>query len=217
MAADGWLPEIVIGVDFGMTCTAVAYSMSPRWAEPKPLQHWPGKMINELANKVPTLLQYHEDLKTVKNWGFLCTHEDQEAEMLACFKLYLDPEYHDPRPDAPQREDAQRWFEDYLRSLHSYIEEYFSNSYPRWKTQRTAFVFSVPTTWKSPAMIDETKGILQKAGFAGDGPDHRVEISLTEAEAAAVYASKQQFEVCFFTLHMRNDWWIDMTNVRGMM
>lgn len=26
MAFDGWIPEIVIGVDFGMTCTGMTYA-----------------------------------------------------------------------------------------------------------------------------------------------------------------------------------------------
>ena len=44
-------------------------------------------------------------------------------------------------------------------------------------------------------MIAETEKLIEAAGFGSDGEEHRVEIGLTEAEAAAVYASKQQFEV----------------------
>ena len=229
MASDGWVPEIVVGVDFGMTCTGVsalpkdtvpapsrpgfgdirqfakncsislgvAYSMGPDWPEPKTLQHWPGKMINELANKVPTLLQYKENSREVKAWGFLCDQESEDTDILACFKLHLDPAYVDPRTDAPvpTLEEAREWFQDYLRCLHDHIEDYFSNAFPRWKTQRTEFVFSVPTTWKSASMIAETERLIKGAGYGKDGTNHRVGIGLTEAEAAAVYASKQQFEV----------------------
>lgn len=116
-------------------------------------------------------------------------------DCLGYFKLHLDPAYSDPRPDAPTLEQARRWFQDYLRCLHDHIEETFSNSFPRWKNQRTEFVFSVPTTWKNPSMIAETERLIREAGFGTDAQDHRVTISLTEAEAAAVYASKQQFEV----------------------
>ncbi|KAK3172591.1 hypothetical protein OEA41_005915 [Lepraria neglecta] len=195
MPADGWVPEIVVGIDFGMTCTGVAYSMGPDWPEPKTLQHWPGKMINELANKVPTLLQYDENTNVVKAWGFLCDQDSEDADVIGYFKLHLDPAYLDPRPDAPKLEQARQWFRDYLRCIHDHIEETFSNSFPRWKSQRTEFVFSVPTTWKNPSMIAETERLVQDAGFGHDGPDHRAEIGLTEAEAAAVYASKQHFEV----------------------
>ena len=44
-------------------------------------------------------------------------------------------------------------------------------------------------------MIAELERLIKGASFGDDGPYHRVTIGLTEAEAAAVYASKQQFEV----------------------
>ena len=167
--------------------------MGPDWPEPRTIQHWPGKMINELANKVPTVLQYNEDTNTVKAWGFLC--DDQSGDDIGYFKLHLDPAFTDPRPDAPSLDQARQWYQDFLRCLHDYLEESFSNSFPRWKSQRIEFIFSVPTTWKSPSMIAETEQLIRGAGFGADGLDHRANISLTEAEAAAVYASKQQFRV----------------------
>ncbi|KAG8527807.1 uncharacterized protein KY384_007961 [Bacidia gigantensis] len=149
-------------------------------------------MINELANKVPTLLQYVPGTRSVKAWGFLC---DQESEdVLDCFKLHLDPTFIDPRPDPPSLEQARQWYRDYLRCIHDHVEETFSNSFPRWQTQNAEFIFSVPTTWKNPSMIAETQRLINEAGFGRDGPDHRATISLTEAEAAAVYASKQRYE-----------------------
>ena len=156
-------------------------------------------MISDLANKVPTRLQYEEDTQEVKAWGFLCDQESEDTDVMEYFKLHLDPEYEDPRADAnvPTLEEARRYFQDYLRCLHDYIEDYFSNAFPRWNTQRIEFVFSVPTTWKSASIIAETERLIKGAGYGGDGVHHRVGIGLTEAEAAAVYASQQQFEVCF--------------------
>ena len=152
-------------------------------------------MINELANKVPTILRYEGNPRAIKTWGFLCDAEVEDADIIDCFKLHLDPEYKDPRPNAPTLGHARQWFRDYLHCVHSHIEETFSNAFPRWKTLRTEFVFSVPTTWKNPRLIAETTALIKDAGFGSDGPNHRAEIGLTEAEAAAVYASKQQFEV----------------------
>lgn len=164
--------------------------MGPDWPEPKTIQHWPGKMINELANKVPTALQYEYDSNTVKAWGFLCDPDNRDTDTITRFKLYLDPTHSDARQDSPSLGQARQWFHDYLCCIHNHIETTFSESFPRWKTQRTEFVFSVPTTWKNPGLVAETKRIIKKAGFGTDGPGHRVEIGLTEAEAAAVYASK---------------------------
>ena len=180
---------------FAFAIPGVAYSMAPEWPEPRTLQHWPGKMLNELANKVPTLIEYTDDARYVQAWGFLCDQEREDADTKDFFKLHLDPQYQDERPDAPKLEDARRWFQDYLSCLHNHIEETFSNSFPRWRAQNTEFLFSVPTTWKNPSMIAETERLIKRAGFGGDGPNHRVKIGLTEAEAAAVYASKQQFQV----------------------
>ena len=168
--------------------------MAPEWPEPKTLQHWPSKMISELANKVPTLLRYDSTASQVGSWGFLCEADDDDDDIIDCFKLHLDPEYADPRPDAPKAQQARRWYKDYLRCLHDYIQEVFSNSFARWNNLPVEFIFSVPTTWKNPSMISEITAIIEAAGFGGDGLHHRVKIGLTEAEAAAVYASRQQMD-----------------------
>ena len=167
--------------------------MSPDWSEPKTLQHWPPRMISELANKVPTTLQYHQTVNDVKAWGFLC-ESDEDLDVVDCFKLHLDPEYADPRPNAPSSDQARQWYRDYLRCLHDYIAEEFLNSYVRWKQTPVEFIFSVPTTWKNPSMIVDILALIKEAGFGSDGSEHRVQVGLTEAEAAAVYASRHQIE-----------------------
>jgi len=45
-------------------------------------------------------------------------------------------------------------------------------------------------------MVAETKQLIHNAGFGRDNPLQTADISLTEAEAAAVYASKQQYCSC---------------------
>ena len=169
--------------------------MGPEWLEPKTIQHWPGKGINELANKVPTLLQYEDDAATIKSWGFLADTDESNEDILTCFKLHLDPTYRDPRPEAPRLAQARQWFQDYLRCIHDHIVEIFENSLPRWSLTRTEFIFSVPTTWKNPGMIIQIERLIKGAGYGSDGPYHRARVGLTEAEAAAVYASRQNFDV----------------------
>ena len=106
------------------------------------------------------------------------------------FKLFLDPSFRDEFQDAPTLDEARRWFTDFLACVYKSITRYFIETIPRWHTRSVEFVFSVPTTWKDPAMIAETEQLIRNAGF-GKENRHMVEISLTEAEAAAVYASKQ--------------------------
>ena len=169
--------------------------MAPAWHQPKIIQHWPGKMLNELSNKVPTKVQYDENTGQMKKWGFQCDYDEAGADVKEFFKLHLDPEYEDKRPNAPSSADARCWLRDYLRCIHNHIRDTFNDSFPRWTARRVEFIFSVPTTWANPRMIANMDGIVRDAGFGSDGAEHRSTIGLTEAEAAAVYASKQQFEV----------------------
>ncbi|MCJ1381372.1 hypothetical protein MMC17_004482 [Xylographa soralifera] len=194
MAARNKIPHIVVGIDFGMTCTGVAYSYGPEWPSPITLQHWPGKLINELANKVPTLVSYTPGTAHVKCWGFLSEAEVDFADHRELFKLDLDPSFNAENPERAIVEDARQWFQDYMRCIHDHLAETFSNNFPKWRSQSVEFIFSVPTTWRSPSLIIEIKTLLAGAGFGKDGTNHSLDISLTEAEAAAVYASKQQYQ-----------------------
>ena len=117
-------------------------------------------------------------------------HEMQSEEL---FKLYLDPAHRDTFRDAPTLEEARQWFRDYLSCIYKAVRQYFSDSIPRWGSKNVEWLFSVPTTWKSPAMVAETEKLIKAAGF-GEKGNHLVKISLTEAEAAAVYASKQHYK-----------------------
>lgn len=152
-------------------------------------------MVSELANKVPTMLQYKPGSMSVDGWGFLCDPDSEDPDFVECFKLHLDPSFQgDLRPDRPTTQGARKWYLDYLRGVHDYIVGVFSDDIPGWETQKVEFVFSVPTTWKNPKMVAEMEQLLRSASFARDEMDHRAKISLTEAEATAVQASKQRYE-----------------------
>lgn len=148
-------------------------------------------MINELANKVPTMVQYMPQSDVVKAWGFLCNQDSGAEDVEDCFKLHLDPDFKGYQsPDAPTLQKARQWFQDFLQGVHDHIVDTF----PRWGAEKVEFIFSVPTTWKNPSMVAEIETLIRKAGFGKDGPEHRAGVGLTEAEAAAVYASKQQYD-----------------------
>lgn len=111
------------------------------------------------------------------------------------FKLYLDPHYQDSSEDAPTLQEARRWFQDYLSCLHAYLQEHFIKTVPRFEQKRIEYVFSVPTTWKDPATIARTEGLIRAAGFgSSENKKNRASVYLTEAEAAAVYTSKQSMD-----------------------
>ncbi|KAL4948541.1 hypothetical protein BDW69DRAFT_203477 [Aspergillus filifer] len=202
MASD-WCPDLVVGVDFGMTCTGVAYSYGPNWPTPKPIQHWPGLVGSQIATKVPSHILYPSasnlihDSNSIK-WGFQCeevlsrpssstTHDSKDIKQF--FKLNLDPDFIDKRPDAPTREQAMRYFTDYIGCVYRYVVDYFGRTLPRFEGMKVEFVFSVPTTWKDPRMVEELRGAVR----LGD-TKHRAVIGLTEAEAAAVYVSGLHYQ-----------------------
>jgi hypothetical protein len=209
MGLEAWKPDVVVAVDFGMTgllrntllrCftdiqtgTGVAYSAGPEWARPETIQHWPDATGTGLSDKVSTAISYDVETDQVVTWGFTVDPDNPNFRIEENFKLYLDPAYRDEFHSAPSLEEARRWFTDFLSCVYKSITQHFAETIPRWRMRKVEFVFSVPTTWKDPAMIAETEQLIRKAGF-GKEHGHAVEISLTEAEAAAVYASKQQYE-----------------------
>ncbi|KAF2836931.1 hypothetical protein M501DRAFT_978671 [Patellaria atrata CBS 101060] len=193
-------PHMIVGIDFGMTCTGVSYanltlgSENIRW-----IQKWPGRgQANE--NKVPTVLVYPTNQPHPSSWGFLSeTTAEQTAEnkeYVEWFKTYLDvtrlqqKQRDDPNDAAESIEQVEKWYEDYMRLLYQHIQfkltPELSGSGLLWQDARIEFVFSVPTTWEPHPTVERFRSIIQRAGY-GSSRNHTVTIGLTEAEAAAVH------------------------------
>ncbi|KAL8745997.1 MAG: hypothetical protein Q9190_001923 [Brigantiaea leucoxantha] len=192
-------PDLVVGVDFGMTCTGVSYanlsigSESVKW-----IQKWPGRsQANE--NKVPTIVVYPSHEHKPSSWGFLSeTAAEQNADdkdYKDWFKTFLDPhrlkqkQLDDPNYCPKDVQEVEQWYEDYLRLLYKHIEFKLSPELAGrpWHNARVEFVFSVPTTW-APSVVERYRSIVERAGFA-QCRTHSLTIGLTEAEAAAVHTS----------------------------
>lgn len=188
---EGWKPNIVIGIDFGMTQTAVSYSSAPEWPEPKCIQQWPGLPHHaSLANKVPSQAGYDAD-QNLLDWGFHCVYTTQELSVEKEFKLYLDPDFPDTYPSAPTHAEAKKFYVDYMSSLCKFIQVHFRQWYPNWHEQNVEYLFSIPTTWTSARLTARLEEWLEEAGFGGSNK-RRIKIAQTEAEAAAVYTAKAQ-------------------------
>lgn len=80
-----------------------------------------------------------------------------------------------------------------MSCLYHCIMGFLRDRMAHFQSKKIEFAFSVPTTWKDPAMIADIDRLIRGAGY-GQQPNQKVVISLTEAEAAAVYASKQQMQ-----------------------
>ncbi|MCJ1354012.1 MAG: hypothetical protein MMC33_003999 [Icmadophila ericetorum] len=196
-------PDLIVGVDFGMTCTGqgVAYMYLADLSAPvRYIQKWPGRRgANE--NKVPTVLVYEGS--RLSSWGFSCedaTEQNSPGKTTReWFKTQLSPEYlqqiqmDEPETAPKSREEVKRWFKDFMSKLYGQVESQLKPLLPTssWEDAKIEFIFSVPTTWKPYPTIEDFKIIIKQAGF-GRERDHSVVIGLTEAEAAAVYTSKDQ-------------------------
>lgn len=167
--------------------------MGPEWPAPKAIQHWPGKLGYENRNKVDTAIAYDTKSGYSTTWGFLIDEENSDLEVHDLFKLYLDPSLEDDFPSKPTIQEARKWFADYLHFIYQAIVQHFDDSYPRWNSRTVEFLFSVPTTWKSPGMIAQIEELIKRAGF-GERSNFIVRITLTEAEAAAVTTSKHAYD-----------------------
>ncbi|KAF2403093.1 hypothetical protein EJ06DRAFT_472162 [Trichodelitschia bisporula] len=192
--------DLIVAIDYGMTCTGVAYVNRTRSDNIRHLQRWPGRaQANE--NKVPTVLVYNKTADQMINWGF--TSEAKHSEQnnpneLYCdwFKTFLDPavlraaQARDPA-NIPSQADVDRWTQDYLQALYQHVKFKLSAEMPAhkpWSSAKVEFIFSVPTTWSPHPTVEKFRTIATRAGF-GESPLHAVKVSLTEAEAAAVYTS----------------------------
>ena len=204
--------DLVVGIGFGMTCTGrskssvhrnyllimskgVAFS-NTRMPLPKAIQRWPGKP-GETHNKVPSTIFYSPANPFVKEWGFLCQHSDGKKEW---FKRYLDPERlqsiasmgqgQTSSQDLPAFSEVRKWFKDYMVCLYKHISTTIQSTTGRWGAKRIEFVFSLPCTFNKLSIPRDIRDLVVEAGFEVGGAQHKVDIGLTEPEAAAVYTLK---------------------------
>ncbi|KAK2752856.1 hypothetical protein FQN55_005990 [Onygenales sp. PD_40] len=188
---------VAIGIDFGLTCTGVAYSIDSR--QPIAIQKWPGP--EELVNKVPTKLWYRAGCKKPVGWGLQCPGPrdlERGMDVVDCFKLYLEPDLIDGLESSPElgffRENVHVWYIDFLTALREHIVSHIKTENPEevvrdWALIKVKYIFSFPTTWLKTSMVATFKSLVLAAGY-GACPSHSVEIKTTEAAAAAVYSAK---------------------------
>lgn len=193
-------PDLVISIDFGMTCTGVAYCNVAAGNDiVRHIQRWPGRtQANE--NKVPTLLIYPHNSSTPSSWGFLAeTAQEQSGtgyDSREWFKIMLDEDLLEGvRQNAtdpgkvPRIHEVEKWYTDYFSLLYRTIEARLKGEIANhWDQANIEFIFSVPTTWRPPT-VERFKNIISRAGFESS-PRHTSIIGLTEAEAAAVHTAR---------------------------
>jgi hypothetical protein len=149
---------------------------------------------------VPTMLAYNMELGDIMaSWGYLCPtpRASDQTRLIEHFKLYLEQRiFERVNHKVWKIDDVRRFFEDFLRAVYRHIK----SALKLLPTTKVEYHFSVPTTWAHHDMVEEFRNIVQLAGYgsAGNNGLHSVDIALSEAEAAAVYAMKvlgQKFNV----------------------
>ncbi|KAI4920818.1 hypothetical protein J4E85_008933 [Alternaria conjuncta] len=194
-------PDLVVSIDFGMTCTGVAYCNVATGSDSvRHIQRWPGRtQANE--NKVPTLLVYPQNSETPSSWGFLAETAQEGSgaghESREWFKIMLDEDLleqmrsNSSEPSkVPHIHEVEKWYTDYFSYLYRTIEARLRGELAsRWEDAKIEFIFSVPTTWKPIPTVERFRKTISAAGF-GSCANHTASIGLTEAEAAAVHTAR---------------------------
>ena len=183
--------SLYVGIDLGTTFTGVVYACPPLRTI-HTISEWPGTDNNEA--KVPTRLFYDND--KLVGWGFAHPGHDtkgnkgrgQEISVVERFKLAIDPALSvSPDTARPMPSSVSKWYKDFLKCLYEHISFLLQALQPQAWSQEVEFMFSIPNLY-GPHIIAKFRDFIQSAGF--DGGRHHVSIvSLTESQAAIVYAS----------------------------
>jgi hypothetical protein len=185
---------LYVGIDLGTTFTGVAYACPPSKAI-HIIRDWPGSDTYE--SKVPTRLFY--DREKLLGWGFADprnseTHSGKDWQTLRVierFKLEIDPglEFRSVATSKGTNAllDTSRLYKDFLCCLYAHVEKTLQRLYPEAWSKEVEFAFTVPNLY-GPHIIAKFREYISEGGF-GAGQHHVSIVSLTESQAAIVYAS----------------------------
>ncbi|MCJ1389772.1 hypothetical protein MMC18_002629 [Xylographa bjoerkii] len=173
------IPDLIVGVDFGMTATGVVY--------------FDDNGLNSSVSKIPTVLLYQKQADgqdTVLKWGL----EAETAGATSCmrrewFKILLHIGYLELNQsrEVIAHAEVKKWITDYLRCLYYWIhidcETWLGKD---WSQLEVVFAFAVPDLWplEDRVALTNFNACIHDAGFLTGGPGHRLLVH-TEAVAAA--------------------------------
>ncbi|KAH0426927.1 hypothetical protein CcaCcLH18_10031 [Colletotrichum camelliae] len=197
-------PDLVVGIDFGLTGTAVAWAL-PSQDKVNSMKTWPD-MIND-ARKVPSAIVL-EGSNRESSWGFSAHKYDGQLQhpVHSLFKAAIglddQPQGDNNADDSahPEKDIAEEFSSDenkmdiqtavecltaYLAGLYAYIKKELSRELrgKAWRSIRAWFLFSYPTTWENEGK-ERFRNIVESSDFGREN-DHWVNaLHLDEAQAA---------------------------------
>ncbi|KAI6778357.1 uncharacterized protein J7T54_002981 [Emericellopsis cladophorae] len=190
-------PDLLFGIDLGMSCTGVSYLNRTRGNNIVQIfKDWGGYRVED---KAPTRLKYVDNKGKPSSWGFKCEN-DHYGEVQEWFKTDFGV---GPR-DSDRQVEVRRLYTDYLECLYEQLRSEFPPAVlngKHWDRTSIRFYFSVPATWDT-AIVDEFCVLARRAGF-GSQPGFDVKATLTEPHAVAAYTlSCEGFieDLCFLNI-----------------
>ncbi|KAI1458291.1 hypothetical protein F4805DRAFT_425177 [Annulohypoxylon moriforme] len=191
-------PDLILGIDVGMSCTGVAYAnLKKSGAGPATIHTLKSWEYRTTEDKVPTVVVYDKNNveRGPTTWGFGSESEVERGTNRVLghwFKQRFCPSQSSRIENREGNEvddglpPVETLYKDFLSKLYYHIR----NEFPRsallgvpWEIASVEFLFSVPATWDS-LTIDRFKGLVIQAGFASHS-SHSVTTSLTEPQAVA--------------------------------
>ncbi|KAG5790462.1 hypothetical protein H9Q69_010471 [Fusarium xylarioides] len=173
-------PDLVIGIDFGTTGTAVAYA-DPSENKVHHVTNWPEGFKN--YNKVPSMVAFER--RNLEAWGFgVMNLEPQSITNLNSYKLFK-PLFNSP--NSPDATEAKLCVCTFLKALHKHLQQELKGMLPEqtWDESKVKFLFSYPTTWDQETK-DRFSATIEEAGYK-KWRDQASLLSLDEVEASTLH------------------------------
>ncbi|KAG5824831.1 hypothetical protein H9Q74_005057 [Fusarium xylarioides] len=173
-------PDLVIGIDFGTTGTAVAYA-DPSENKVHHVTNWPEGFKN--YNKVPSMVAFER--RNLEAWGFgVMNLEPQSITNLNSYKLFK-PLFNSP--NSPDATEAKLCVCTFLKALHKHLQQELKGMLPEqtWDESKVKFLFSYPTTWDQETK-DRFSTTIEEAGYK-KWRDQASLLSLDEVEASTLH------------------------------
>ncbi|GBC29314.2 uncharacterized protein OCT59_009912 [Rhizophagus irregularis] len=182
--------RVIVGIDFGTTHSGFAYThvrtqlneiiTHTDW------QDYAGRF------KVPTVLLYDDDLKSVQSWGFSALAKRPKRKKVIdkkpveLFKLHLGKMSN--KPPLPNGLDYKKAITDYLHEFGKVVKNKIDDC---WKVNfftQVLFIFTIPTEFDDNA-ISIMRECIFKAGLLKDQYARNLRF-ITGPEAAAIHCMK---------------------------
>ncbi|PKK64592.1 hypothetical protein RhiirC2_97920 [Rhizophagus irregularis] len=179
--------KVIVGIDFGTTHSGFAYTHTKNKEKEifthTDWQDYAGRF------KVPTVLLYDDDLKSVQSWGFSALAKRPKRKKVIdkkpveLFKLHLGKMSN--KPPLPNGLDYKKAITDYLHEFGKVVKNKIDDC---WKVNfftQVLLIFTIPADFDDNEILIMRECIF-KAGLLKDQYSRNLRF-ITESDAGAIY------------------------------